>query len=163
MDVTLTVLHWVYLAGVVFVIVAMCLRKDVVLPCAIFTILSGFAATGSIAQALLTEARALLFAFSEFQSLILGIGIMVMMSKQMADMGTGPYFNRTIGKNYPDAYHILFCIGYRYGADHRLSLAFSRHCFGRRTFDPYRSAGRYACHLGCCGNEYVRSRLYDVP
>lgn len=88
MDVTLTVLHWVYMIGVVFVIVAMCLRKDVVLPCAIFTILSGFAATGSIAQALLTEARALLFAFSEFQSLILGIGIMVMMSKQMADMGT---------------------------------------------------------------------------
>lgn len=89
MEITLTALHWIYMIGVIFVIAAMAMRKDVVVPCLVFTILSGLVASGgNLAEALLTEARALLFSFSEFQSLILGIGIMVMMSKQMADMGT---------------------------------------------------------------------------
>lgn len=89
MEITLTALHWIYMIGVIFVIAAMAMRKDVVVPCLVFTVLSGLVASGgNMAEALLTEARALLFSFSEFQSLILGIGIMVMMSKQMADMGT---------------------------------------------------------------------------
>ena len=88
MEITLTALHWIYLIGTIFVIAAMCMKRDVVLPCMIFTILSGFVASGSIADALLTEARALMFAWGEFGSLIVGIGIMTMMSKQMADMGT---------------------------------------------------------------------------
>lgn len=89
MEITLTALHWIYLFGVVFVIGAMAMRKDVVVPCLIFTVLSGLVASGfNPAEALLTEARALLFAYNEFGSLIVGIGVMVMMSKQMADMGT---------------------------------------------------------------------------
>ena len=88
MEITLTPLHWIYLIGTIFVIVAMCMKKDVVLPCMIFTMLSGLVASGNIAEALLTEARALLYSYNEFGSLIVGIGIMVMMSKQMADMGT---------------------------------------------------------------------------
>ena len=74
MEITLTALHWIYLIGTIFVIAAMCMKRDVVLPCMIFTILSGFVASGSIADALLTEARALMFAWGEFGSLIVGIG-----------------------------------------------------------------------------------------
>jgi len=89
MEITLTALHYIYLVGVVFVLAAMCLKKDVVIPCSIFTMLSGLVASNwNIAEALLSQAKALLFSLSEFGSLIVGIGIMVMMSKQMADMGT---------------------------------------------------------------------------
>ena len=89
MEITLTALHYIYLVGVIFVLAAMCLKKDVVIPCSVFTMLSGLVASNwSIAEALLSQAKALMFSLSEFGSLIVGIGIMVMMSKQMADMGT---------------------------------------------------------------------------
>lgn len=58
MEITLTALHWIYMIGVIFVIAAMAMRKDVVVPCLVFTILSGLVASGgNLAEALLTEAR----------------------------------------------------------------------------------------------------------
>ena len=55
MEITLTPLHWVYLIGTIFVITAMVMKKDVVLPCMVFTMLSGLIASGNPAEALLTE------------------------------------------------------------------------------------------------------------
>ena len=62
MEITLTALHWCYLVGVLFVLAAMIMRKDVVVPCAIFTMISGFIASGSFSEAVLTQAKALMFA-----------------------------------------------------------------------------------------------------
>lgn len=52
MEITLTALHWIYLIGVIFVITAMAMRKDVVVPCLVFTILSGLVASGETWQRL---------------------------------------------------------------------------------------------------------------
>ena len=98
MEITLTALHWCYLVGVLFVLAAMIMRKDVVVPCAIFTMISGFIASGSFSEAVLTQAKALMFAWSEFGALIVGIGLMTMMSKQMADMGTDRFLITPVAK-----------------------------------------------------------------
>ena len=162
MEITLTALHWIYMIGVIFVITAMAMRKDVVVPCLVFTVLSGLVASGgNLAEALLTEARALLFSFSEFQSLILGIGIMVMMSKQMADMGTDRTLIEPVAKIVKPQ-RVLLRSGYCDGRYHCAGVALPRYRPGGRSAYPHRPAGRNACYLGCGGHEYVRSRLYDV-
>ena len=98
MEITLTALHWCYLIGVLFVLAAMIARKDVVLPCIIFTMVSGLIASGSLSGAMLVQAKALMFAWGEFGSLIVGIGMMTMMSKQMADMGTDRFLIEPVAK-----------------------------------------------------------------
>lgn len=88
MEITLNVLHYIYLIGVLTVLGAMIARKDTVLPCIVFTFLLGFAASGDIVGALQVNYKALVFAGGEFFGIISTIAMMVAMSKQMADMGT---------------------------------------------------------------------------
>ena len=98
MDITLNALHWIYLIGMVVILVTMVMRKNVVVPCILFTLLTGLIASGSLVGAVLVQANALLFALGEFGSLILGIGVMVAMAKQMADMGTDRFLIEPLSK-----------------------------------------------------------------
>lgn len=96
MEITLNILHYIYLIGVLVVLGCMIARKDTVIPCIIFTLALGVAAAALqggtlfdvITKGLQTNYNALIFAGSEFFSIIATIAMMVAMSKQMADMGT---------------------------------------------------------------------------
>ena len=66
MDITLNALHWIYLIGMVVILVTMIMRKNVVVPCILFTLLTGLIASGSLAGAVMVQANALLFALGEF-------------------------------------------------------------------------------------------------
>ncbi len=97
MEIQLTILHYVYLIGVLVVLGAMIARKDTVMPCIVFTFALGFAAASQIPDSsfvnwliggLQVNYNALIFAGSEFFGIIATIAMMVAMSKQMADMGT---------------------------------------------------------------------------
>ncbi|MEL7622142.1 MAG: citrate transporter [Clostridiales bacterium] len=97
MEIQLSILHYVYLIGVLVVLGAMIARKDTVMPCIVFTFALGFAAASQIPDSsfvnwliggLQVNYNALIFAGSEFFGIIATIAMMVAMSKQMADMGT---------------------------------------------------------------------------
>lgn len=96
MEISLNILHYIYLIGVLVVLGTMIARKDTVIPCIIFTLALGIAASamqgGSffsvLAGGLQVNYNALIFAGSEFFGIIATIAMMVAMAKQMADMGT---------------------------------------------------------------------------
>lgn len=97
MEIQLSILHYIYLIGVLVVLGAMIARKDTVMPCIVFTFALGFAAASQIPDSsfvnwliggLQVNYNALIFAGSEFFGIIATIAMMVAMSKQMADMGT---------------------------------------------------------------------------
>ena len=88
MEITLTALHFVYLAGVIVTLACMIARKDCVIPCAVFTFLAGVVNSGSLLGGASASYNALVFAGGEFFSTILTISVMVTMAKQMGDMGT---------------------------------------------------------------------------
>ncbi|MDR1194676.1 MAG: citrate transporter [Peptococcaceae bacterium] len=88
MEITLNILHYIYLIGVLVVLGTMIARRDTVLPCVLFTFALGLAASKNIIGALQVNYNALIFAGSEFFGIIVTIAMMVAMSKQMADMGT---------------------------------------------------------------------------
>ncbi len=88
MEITLTALHFVYLAGVIVTLACMIARKDCIIPCAVFTFLAGVVNSGSLLGGASASYNALVFAGGEFFSTILTISVMVTMAKQMGDMGT---------------------------------------------------------------------------
>ncbi len=99
MDITLNILHYIYLIGVLVVLGCMIARKDTVIPCIVFTLALGIAAAAMnaapgdgalkiLSGGLQANYNALVFAGSEFFGIIATIAMMVAMSKQMADMGT---------------------------------------------------------------------------
>jgi hypothetical protein len=97
MEISLSILHYIYLLGVLTVLGVMIARKDTVIPCIVFTFALGFAAASKIPGSnfvnwviggLQVNYNALIFAGSEFFGIIATIAMMVAMSKQMADMGT---------------------------------------------------------------------------
>lgn len=96
MDVTLTLSHWIYLAFVLVVVVAMVLKRDVVLPCIVGIFAIGFVYAmnandtgffGAIIPAVQTMFRALLTAGEDLFDIMLIIALMVAMLKAMGKMG----------------------------------------------------------------------------
>jgi hypothetical protein len=97
MEISLNILHYIYLIGVLVVLGVMIARRDTVIPCIVFTFALGFAAASKIPGSgfvewliggLQVNYNALIFAGSEFFGIIATIAMMVAMAKQMADMGT---------------------------------------------------------------------------
>jgi hypothetical protein len=72
---TITAAHWVYLAGVVLIIVVMILRKNVVVPAVAMTFLTALVYTGSLSVGLTSVFNASLTAASELFSIFLIIAL----------------------------------------------------------------------------------------
>ncbi|MTI94815.1 MAG: hypothetical protein FH749_04915 [Firmicutes bacterium] len=88
MEVTLTLSHWIYLLVVLTVVLAMVLKRDVVLPCIVGIFVIGLVYNeGSIIPAVQAMFRALLVAGSDLFDIMLVIALMVAMLKSMAKLG----------------------------------------------------------------------------
>lgn len=122
MDITLNILHYIYLIGVLAVLGCMIARKDTVIPCLVFTLALGLAAsvlqaapgTGFftvLSQGLMANYNAIVYAGCDFFSIIATIATMVAMSKQMGDMGTDKLIMDPIAKRMKGATGAFFTLG----------------------------------------------------
>jgi len=86
-NVTLTPAHWLYVIGVVVVILTMVFRRNVVIPCIIFTFAIGWYFKGDIVSAVQTVFNASLVAAQSLFSIFLIIAIMVALLKSLSSVG----------------------------------------------------------------------------
>lgn len=110
MDVTLTAGHWIYIATLLVVVLAMILKRDVVLPCIIGIFLLGFSFHGSIMAGVQTVFNALLTAGQNLFDIMLVIALMVAMLKSIQVMGADVLMVsplRPLMKNPKVAYWVL--------------------------------------------------------
>ncbi|GLH63718.1 hypothetical protein [Parageobacillus sp. G301] len=87
MGVELTVLHWIYLAFIVFIIGFMIARKDTSLICIIGIFLLAATATHSLSAAISGVFNSFIYAITELLPTILVISIIVAMSKVLTTTG----------------------------------------------------------------------------
>lgn len=122
MDITLNILHYIYLIGVVAVLGCMIARKDTVIPCLVFTFALGMAAAfmwaepgagplSVLSKGLMANYNAIVYAGCDFFSIIATIATMVAMSKQMGDMGTDRLIMDPIAKRMKGATAAFFTLG----------------------------------------------------
>lgn len=79
--------HWLYVIGVIVVIVTMILRRNVVIPCIIFTFLIGLTYSGNLITAVQALFNASMVAAKELFSIFLIISLMVAMLKALSATG----------------------------------------------------------------------------
>ncbi|MFZ3172846.1 MAG: hypothetical protein WA118_12830 [Carboxydocellales bacterium] len=87
MQVTLTSVHYIYVAMVLVVLITMALRRDTVLPCIIGLFAIGYAATGNLVKTISVVFNSITTAGGEFIGIISVIALVVAMSKMMEDIG----------------------------------------------------------------------------
>lgn len=79
--------HWIYALGTVAVIATMLIRKNVLIPCIISTLLIGFVFTGTLVGAVTTTFNAQLAALVELGSIFLIVALMFAMLKALSVTG----------------------------------------------------------------------------
>jgi hypothetical protein len=95
---SLGVLHYIYIAMVLVIIVTMVFKKDTVLPCIIGLFVIGFASSGSLMTAVQVIYNAIIAAGKEFWSIIVIISLVVAMSKSLRDIGADELMMKPIKK-----------------------------------------------------------------
>ncbi len=83
----LTVSHWMYVIGVLLVVLTMIFRRNVVIPCVFFTFLIGWYYLGSVVGGVQVVFNASLVAAKELFSIFLIIGLMVALLKSLTAVG----------------------------------------------------------------------------
>ncbi|HHX51495.1 MAG TPA: hypothetical protein GX711_08660 [Clostridia bacterium] len=79
--------HWLYLIGIIIVVLTMLLRRNVLIPCIIFTLLIGWSYSGSFTKGVQTVFNASLVAGQDLLSIFLIIGLMVALLKSLSVIG----------------------------------------------------------------------------
>jgi hypothetical protein len=87
MDVHLTAAHWIYLAGIVVILITMALRKNIVVPAVTATLLTAWAFSGSIITGLSSIFNASLVAAKELFNIFLIIALVTAMLGALRQMG----------------------------------------------------------------------------
>ncbi|MDY6995412.1 MAG: hypothetical protein SW019_02380 [Actinomycetota bacterium] len=87
MDVHLTTAHWVYLAGIVVILITMAMRKNIVVPAVAATMLTAWAFSGSIVTGLSSIFNASLVAAQELFNIFLIIALVTAMLGALREMG----------------------------------------------------------------------------
>lgn len=100
----LTSLHYLYLAGVIVILMVMVLRKDTPGVCILFLFLLGAAGTHSIAGGIQTVFSAMLLAAREFMEVIATIALVTALSRCLSDLGSDYLLMRPMSRvmNRPD-------------------------------------------------------------
>lgn len=83
----MTIPHWLYVAGILAVILTMVFRRNVIIPCLIFTFLIGWFYLGSFIGGIQVLFNASLAAAKELFSIFLIIGLMMAMLKSLSVSG----------------------------------------------------------------------------
>ncbi|MGE4364639.1 MAG: hypothetical protein AB7E41_20870 [Mycolicibacterium sp.] len=87
MDIHLSAAHWVYLAGIVVILVTMALRKNIVVPAVVATLLTAWVFSGSIVTGLSSIFNASLVAADELFNIFLIIALVTAMLGALREMG----------------------------------------------------------------------------
>ncbi|MEV0671086.1 hypothetical protein [Mycobacterium sp. NPDC050441] len=87
MDTPLTAAHWIYLAGIVVILVTMAIRKNIVVPAVTATLLTAWAFSGSLITGLSSIFNASLTAAKELFNIFLIIAIVTAMLGALRQMG----------------------------------------------------------------------------
>lgn len=87
MDIHLSAAHWVYLAGIVVILVTMALRKNIVVPAVAATLLTAWVFSGSIVTGLSSIFNASLVAADELFNIFLIIALVTAMLGALREMG----------------------------------------------------------------------------
>lgn len=87
MDVQLTAAHWIYLAGIVVILITMAIRKNIVVPAVTATLLTAWAFSGSFITGLSSIFNASLTAAKELFNIFLIIAIVTAMLGALREMG----------------------------------------------------------------------------
>lgn len=87
MDTPLTAAHWIYLAGIVVILVTMAIRKNIVVPAVTATLLTAWAFSGSLITGLSSIFNASLTAARELFNIFLIIAIVTAMLGALRQMG----------------------------------------------------------------------------
>ena len=85
--VELTAVHWIYLLGIIVVLVTMTLRLETPLVCIIAAFVLAWVSTGNLIQAVQAVFNAVQVAFSELLGIVLIISIIVAMAKMLEETG----------------------------------------------------------------------------
>ncbi|MCW2699499.1 MAG: putative rane protein yhfA [Blastococcus sp.] len=113
MDITFG--HWVYLAGLASIIIAMAMRKNVVVPAIIATFLTTIAFTGSLPRGISSVFQASLASATELFSMFLIIALITAMVGALTAIGAERKMIQPLTRlmiNGPVAYIALFLISY---------------------------------------------------
>lgn len=87
MDTPLTAAHWIYLAGIVVILLTMAIRKNIVVPAVTATLLTAWAFSGSLITGLSAIFNASLTAAKELFNIFLIIAIVTAMLGALREMG----------------------------------------------------------------------------
>ena len=85
--VELTAAHWIYLLGIIVVLITMTLRKETPLVCIIAAFVLAWVTTGNLVQAIQAVFNAVQVAFAELLGIVLIISIIVAMAKMLEETG----------------------------------------------------------------------------
>lgn len=85
--VEMTTSHWLYLIGIIVVVLTMILRRNVIIPCIIFAFLIGWFYSGNFVTGIQVVFNASLTAAKDLFSIFLIIGLMVAMLKSLSVTG----------------------------------------------------------------------------
>ncbi len=85
--VELTAAHWIYLLGIIVVLVTMALRLETPLVCIIAAFVLAWVSTGNLIQAVQAVFNAVQVAFTELLGIVLIISIIVAMAKMLEETG----------------------------------------------------------------------------
>ncbi|BBY17525.1 hypothetical protein [Mycolicibacterium litorale] len=87
MDVHLTAAHWIYLAGIVVILITMALKKNIVVPAVTATLLTAWAFSSSVVTGLSSIFNASLVAAKELFNIFLIIALVTAMLGALRQMG----------------------------------------------------------------------------
>lgn len=79
--------HWLYTLGIIVVVLTMVLRRNVLIPCIIFTLLLGWHYFGSFTKGIQTIFNASIVAGSDLLGIFMIIGLMVALLKSLSATG----------------------------------------------------------------------------
>jgi len=83
----MTLGHWLYTLGILVVVITMVLRRNVLIPCILFTLLLGWQYYGSFSKGIQTIFTASIVAGSDLLSIFMIIGLMVALLKSLSATG----------------------------------------------------------------------------
>ncbi len=84
--VNLTLIHGIYIFGVLSILLTMIMRKDILIPCILFLFLIGFLVSGSLINGTQILFNSIVFSGKSFMDIIVTISVVSALSRLLADL-----------------------------------------------------------------------------
>ncbi|AKA72266.1 hypothetical protein [Clostridium scatologenes] len=106
------ILHYTYIAIIVFILIMMIYKKDIVLPCLIGIGIIGYIATGNVLNSVQVIYKALVVSAREFVEIIVIISLISAMSKSLRDIRADEFMVKPIKKFMTNPILSFFILGF---------------------------------------------------